>query len=196
VVEEAVDLVSLEAHRKGLELAVFVDPRLPVLLRGDPGRLRQIMVNLLSNAVKFTTSGEIELTFRPGEEGLPACRVRDTGVGMSAQQRASLFRPFQQADASTTRRYGGTGLGLVIARSLAELMGGQIGAESEPGKAPSSGSLPAGGSPARSCGPTPGEFLRGPGAGGGRQPPPAARARLSGGLGLPGGGSGRGGRAP
>ena len=134
VVEEAVDLVSLEAHRKGLELAVFVDPRLPVLLRGDPGRLRQIMVNLLSNAVKFTTAGEIELNFRPGEEGLLACRVRDTGIGMSAQQRASLFRPFQQADASTTRRYGGTGLGLVIARSLAELMGGQIGAESEPGK--------------------------------------------------------------
>jgi two-component system sensor histidine kinase/response regulator len=134
VVEEAVDLVSLEAHRKGLELAVFVDPRLPVLLRGDPGRLRQIMVNLLSNAVKFTTAGEIELTFRPGEEGLLACRVRDTGIGMSALQRASLFRPFQQADASTTRRYGGTGLGLVIARSLVELMGGQIGAESEPGK--------------------------------------------------------------
>ncbi len=134
VVEESVDLVSLEAHRKGLELAVFVDPRVPALLRGDPVRLRQIMVNLLANAVKFTTAGEIELDFRPGQAGELACRVRDTGIGMSAQQRASLFRPFRQADASTTRRYGGTGLGLVIARSLVELMGGQIGAESEPGQ--------------------------------------------------------------
>ncbi len=134
VVEGAVDLVSLEAHRKGLELVVYVDPGLPALLRGDPVRLRQVMVNLLSNAVKFTSAGEIELDLRPGEAGLLACRVRDTGIGMSAQQRDSLFRPFRQADASTTRRYGGTGLGLVIARSLAELMGGQIGAESEPGR--------------------------------------------------------------
>ncbi len=134
VVEEAVDLLSLEAHRKGLELVVYVDPGVPVLLRGDPGRLRQIVVNLLSNAVKFTSAGEIELDFRAAEEGLLSCRVRDTGIGMSAQQRSSLFRPFSQADASTTRRYGGTGLGLVIARSLAELMGGQIGAESEPGR--------------------------------------------------------------
>jgi len=134
VVEEAVDLVSLEAHRRGLELVVFVDPRVPVLLRGDPGRLRQIMVNLLSNAVKFTSAGEIQLTFEPAEAGELACRVRDTGIGVSEQQRANLFRAFSQADASTTRRYGGTGLGLVIARSLAELMGGRIGVESEPGK--------------------------------------------------------------
>jgi PAS domain S-box-containing protein len=133
-VEEAVDLVSLEAHRKGLELVVYVDPHLPVLVRGDPVRLRQIMVNLLANAVKFTSAGEIELDIRQGEGGLLACRVRDTGIGMSEQQQASLFRPFRQADASTTRRYGGTGLGLVIARSLVELMGGQIGAESEPGR--------------------------------------------------------------
>jgi two-component system sensor histidine kinase/response regulator len=134
VVEEAVDLVSLEAHRKGLELVVYVDPGLPALLRGDPVRLRQIMVNLLSNAVKFTSAGEIELDLRPGEAGLLACRVRDTGIGMSDQQRAGLFRPFRQADASTTRRYGGTGLGLAIARSLAELMGGQVGADSEAGR--------------------------------------------------------------
>jgi len=134
VVEEAVNLVSLEAHRRGLELVVFVDPRVPVLLRGDPGRLRQIMVNLLSNAVKFTSAGEIQLTFEPAEAGELACRVRDTGIGVSEQQRANLFRAFSQADASTTRRYGGTGLGLVIARSLAELMGGRIGVESEPGK--------------------------------------------------------------
>jgi two-component system sensor histidine kinase/response regulator len=134
VVEQAVDLVSLEAHRKGLELVVCVDPGLPVLLRGDPVRLRQVLVNLLSNAVKFTSAGEIELELRPGEGGLLACRVRDTGIGMSAQQRAGLFRPFGQADASTTRRYGGTGLGLVIARSLVELMGGQIGAQSEAGR--------------------------------------------------------------
>jgi two-component system sensor histidine kinase/response regulator len=134
VVEEAVDLVSLEAHRKGLELVVFVDPRAPALLRGDPGRLRQIMVNLLSNAVKFTSAGEIELRLQPGEGGELTCRVRDTGIGMSAQQQAKLFRSFRQADASTTRRYGGTGLGLVIARSLIELMGGRIGVESEPAK--------------------------------------------------------------
>jgi signal transduction histidine kinase/CheY-like chemotaxis protein/HPt (histidine-containing phosphotransfer) domain-containing protein len=137
VVEDVADLVAESAHRKGLELVTFVDPALPERLIGDPGRLRQIVLNLAANAVKFTEWGEVVLWTGVEHEDEDAIvvrfEVRDTGVGIAPEARPRLFQPFSQADSSTTRRYGGTGLGLVISKRLAEMMGGQIGFESTPG---------------------------------------------------------------
>jgi len=136
--DETADLLAVGAHEKGLELACLVHPAVPSLLRGDPGRLRQILVNLGGNAVKFTTVGKIVI--RAGlenEDELNATirfSVSDTGIGIPANLQDILFSPFTQADGSTTRKYGGTGLGLAISRQLAELMGGGIGVESEEGK--------------------------------------------------------------
>ena len=137
-VEGAVDLAVLEAHKKGLEVVLFIDPRSPRRLRGDPVRLRQIIVNLFSNAVKFTESGEISVAVEEvrRDDGSSTFRftVTDTGIGIGKDQLERLFESFSQADSSTTRRYGGTGLGLSISRNLVEMMGGDIGVESEEGK--------------------------------------------------------------
>jgi signal transduction histidine kinase/ActR/RegA family two-component response regulator len=135
VARQALDLVEEQAHRKGLEL--HCDIEAPPLVRGDPGRLGQILLNLLGNAVKFTAQGQVTLRCRAqaGADGrVRLCfEVRDSGIGIDADAQARLFRPFVQAEASTTRRFGGTGLGLAICRRLAEVMGGAIGVESTPG---------------------------------------------------------------
>jgi two-component system, sensor histidine kinase and response regulator len=137
-VEGAAGLLAERAHNKGLELVSFVQEDVPRVLRGDPGRLRQILTNLLSNAIKFTEEGEIILRAGLSEERDDAVLVRfevaDTGIGLMPEQQGRLFRAFSQADASTTRKYGGTGLGLAISKQLAEMMGGEIGVESERGK--------------------------------------------------------------
>ena len=137
VAEEAVDLIALQAHRKGLEIVTFFPDRVPHLVTGDPLRVRQIIVNLLNNAVKFTENGEIELSVEVFDEaGGSSClkfSVRDTGIGIPPGKIAGLFQPFTQLDTSTTRKFGGTGLGLAICRRLAELMGGETGVESREG---------------------------------------------------------------
>ncbi len=143
VVDEVMALLAERAHAKGLELASFVEPEAPALVRGDPGRLRQVLTNIVGNAVKFTEEGEVVLYVEPVAASRGAIprngkveirfEVRDTGIGMTEEQRARLFQSFTQADASTTRRYGGTGLGLVISKQLVEMMGGEIGVRSEPG---------------------------------------------------------------
>ena len=117
---------------------VLRDPATPTLVMGDVGRLRQVLLNLLTNAVKFTPAGRVVLAVGPdasrGGEGRLLFTVSDTGIGMSAAQQERLFVPFGQGDESIRRRFGGTGLGLVICRHLVELMGGQIGVASEPGR--------------------------------------------------------------
>ncbi|HXJ80090.1 MAG TPA: response regulator, partial [Candidatus Methylomirabilis sp.] len=137
VIASVTTLTAQKAHDKGLEFLADVSSEVPEMLRGDPLRLGQILTNLVNNAVKFTERGEIQLKIgvreRTGEKIQLACSVQDTGIGMTAEQSAKLFQPFTQADMSTTRKHGGTGLGLTIARRLVELMGGQIWLESEPG---------------------------------------------------------------
>jgi signal transduction histidine kinase/DNA-binding response OmpR family regulator len=137
-VEEAIDLLAEKAHGKGLELACLIDHDVPTALRGDPGRLRQILLNLVSNAVKFTDHGEVIVRICATEETdstvLVRCDVSDTGIGITPETRARLFQSFSQADTSTTRKYGGTGLGLVISQRLTAMMGGTIGVESTPGQ--------------------------------------------------------------
>ncbi len=136
--KDTADLLALGAHEKGLELVCLVEPPVPSLLRGDPGRLRQILVNLGSNAVKFTAHGEIVIRASLENEDERNVTIRfsvsDTGIGIPANRQDILFSPFTQVDGSTTRKYGGTGLGLAISKQLAELMGGKIGVESEVGK--------------------------------------------------------------
>ena len=137
VVEEAAEVVAEQARSKDLEIICDIQPDLPRAVRGDPGRLRQVLLNLVTNAVKFTTSGEVVVRSRLIEEADDSVVVRfeiaDTGVGIRPDAQRLLFRPFQQLDASA-RRTGGTGLGLAISRRLVELMGGEVGAESAPGK--------------------------------------------------------------
>jgi len=124
VVEEVGDLLGASAYDKGIELCLAIDPELPATVRGDPGRLRQVLVNLVGNAIKFTETGEVVVTATAaaaGEESIEArFEVRDTGIGISPEVQAKLFEKFTQADASTTRRFGGTGLGLAITRRLVE----------------------------------------------------------------------------
>ncbi|MCC7371219.1 MAG: response regulator [Chloroflexi bacterium] len=135
VVEDAVSLLGEAARRKQLELATMIEPGVPLAIRGDAGRLRQILVNLVGNAVKFTERGHVIVHIsQPADvPGTLRFEVRDSGLGIDADVLPRLFRPFSQADSSTTRRFGGTGLGLAICKRLVELMGGEIGAESRPG---------------------------------------------------------------
>ena len=163
VVEQAAGTVALNAHSKGLELVCHIAPRVPTLLIGDPGRIRQVLINLLGNAVKFTERGDVVLTVKTegGRTLVPALArsasagvkgeekrddviphpsasvlrfsVRDTGIGIAPEKQVAIFEAFHQADGSATRRYGGTGLGLTISRQLVELMGGRIWVESEIG---------------------------------------------------------------
>ena len=130
VVGRSLEVVSLQAYRKGIELVLDLDPRVPRRWLGDPSRLRQVLVNLLGNAVKFTHQGRVTLVVEPG----PTFRVRDTGIGISESARNTLFQVFTQADSSTTRQYGGTGLGLAISQKLVGLLGGRIDLTSTPGK--------------------------------------------------------------
>ncbi len=128
-------MMALRAHEKGLEFICAAAPEMPAYVRGDPGRLRQILTNLTGNAVKFTHEGEIavrtSLVSETDDEAVVRFSIRDTGIGISADNLEALFQKFTQADASTTREYGGTGLGLAISKQLAEMMGGEIGVESE-----------------------------------------------------------------
>jgi two-component system sensor histidine kinase/response regulator len=137
VIEEATEAFSDPAYSKGLEIGCFVPADLPVALVGDPGRLRQILTNLIGNAIKFTERGEISVRVRMVDQSFSAVlisfEVTDTGIGIAAEKRAQIFEAFAQADSSTTRRYGGTGLGLTIAKHFCELMGGTIQVVSEPG---------------------------------------------------------------
>jgi two-component system sensor histidine kinase/response regulator len=136
--EEAVDLISLEAHQKGLELITWIDPTIPRYVKGDPHRIRQIIINLVKNAVKFTFRGEVMLIVNPAGPRNEKCplkfSVSDTGIGISEEKQANLFTSFTQVDSSTTRQYGGSGLGLSISKSLTEMMDGEIGVESTEGE--------------------------------------------------------------
>ncbi len=135
---EVGNLMALNADQKGLEFLYLVDADVPSKLRGDPGRVRQILFNLLNNAIKFTTEGEVALGVRlmaRDEAGVHLrFHVRDTGIGIPGDKLDLLFSPFTQADSSMTRKYGGTGLGLSIVKRLVELMGGEVGVESDDGK--------------------------------------------------------------
>ncbi|MGH8220003.1 MAG: response regulator [Steroidobacteraceae bacterium] len=137
-VEDVGTMMAVQAAAKNLELIVNVDPAIPELVLGDPHRLRQILTNLAGNAVKFTQRGEIVLealvVAQQAGRVLVHFEVRDSGAGMTGEAMTRLFQPFVQADASTTRHYGGTGLGLSIVKRLVELMGGQVGVASQPGK--------------------------------------------------------------
>ena len=137
VISMVTTLTAQKAHDKGLEFLIHVAPAIPEQLLGDPVRLGQILTNFVNNAIKFTERGDIGLNIdlleRTGEKVQLKFSVRDTGIGMTREQAAKLFQPFSQADMSTTRKHGGTGLGLSISRKLAELMGGRIWLESEPG---------------------------------------------------------------
>jgi PAS domain S-box-containing protein len=136
--EEVAELMSLKAYEKGLEFASIVHHEVPSLLRGDPGRLRQILINLVGNAIKFTDSGEVVLKAILEEEDAHGAVIRfsvtDTGIGIPEEGTDRLFKSFSQVDGSTSRNYGGTGLGLAISKQLTELMEGHIGVESKEGQ--------------------------------------------------------------
>jgi two-component system sensor histidine kinase/response regulator len=136
-VDDIAEIVGIKAAERGLALEVRIDNDVAPVVHGDGNRIRQVLMNLISNAVKFTSEGEVTVTVGladgPRGERQLAFEVSDTGIGIDAEQLAGLFEPFSQADATTTRRYGGTGLGLCISKQLVELMDGLIGAESEPG---------------------------------------------------------------
>lgn len=155
-VEEVVELLANRAQTKGIELACLIHENIPFAVRGDSGRLRQILINLIGNAIKFTQHGEVVVqvqlhtdqtktpmprqpqTPQPAPHAGQTCKlyfsIRDTGIGITPEQLSRLFRPFSQADGSMSRKFGGTGLGLVIAKQLVEMMGGTIGVDSTPGK--------------------------------------------------------------
>jgi signal transduction histidine kinase/DNA-binding response OmpR family regulator len=135
--EDTASLLAVQAVAAGLELICRIDPQVPVYLKGDPGRLRQIITNLTGNAIKFTHQGEIVISATPASEDADSVVIRfevqDTGIGIPEGRREAIFNPFTQVDGSTTRKYGGTGLGLAICKQLVELMGGEIGIASRDG---------------------------------------------------------------
>jgi PAS domain S-box-containing protein len=134
--EDVARLLASQAHSKGLEVTVLVDPNLPDVVNGDAGRFRQILLHLGNNAVKFTARGEIGLELKvvtaEPDNTVILCEIRDTGIGIPSDRLDSLFQPFSQVDGSSTRRFGGTGLGLSIVKRLVEVMGGEVGVTSEP----------------------------------------------------------------
>ena len=136
-VSEVMKSVALKAHQKGLELVADVNPNVPSTILGDPARLGQVLLNLLGNAIKFTERGHVLLEVREDarlfHRVMLHFRVTDTGIGIPAEKHAAIFEAFSQADGSTTRRFGGTGLGLTISATLVRMMGGRIWVESEPG---------------------------------------------------------------
>jgi signal transduction histidine kinase/FixJ family two-component response regulator len=138
-IEDVIELLTKEASTKGLRLECHIGEGVPTELRGDSGRLRQVLVNLVGNAIKFTDHGEVHVHVENAVGGLPRATpllrfsVRDTGIGIAPEARDRLFQPFVQIEPSMTRKYGGTGLGLAICKRLTELMGGKIGVDSEPG---------------------------------------------------------------
>ncbi len=136
-VEETVDLLAEAAHKKGLDLSLYIAPDVPARLAGDVGRIRQICTNIISNAIKFTNVGEVAITVacvgRENGDAHIELRVRDTGIGISREVQDRLFQPFEQADTSISRRFGGTGLGLAISKHLVGMMGGSITLASEAG---------------------------------------------------------------
>jgi PAS domain S-box-containing protein len=137
-VEDVIELLAQRAESKGLELVSYIAPEIAEEVQGDPGRLRQVLTNLAGNAIKFTGHGYVAVRLRLVEDCEDAmvvcCEVTDTGIGIEDGALRKLFQPFSQADGSTTRRYGGTGLGLAISKQLVELMKGNIGVKSAPGK--------------------------------------------------------------
>ena len=137
-IEEIADILAVSANSKGLELAIFIHPNVPKYLQGDISRLRQVLLNLTNNAIKFTNEGDVKIEVALENEENNSVTLRfdviDSGIGISLEKQAQLFQPFTQADASITRQYGGTGLGLVICKQLIQLMGGDIYLESEKNK--------------------------------------------------------------
>jgi signal transduction histidine kinase/CheY-like chemotaxis protein/HPt (histidine-containing phosphotransfer) domain-containing protein len=139
-IEEACDIAAPRAREKGLELLADMDDHVPIWVRGDVTRLRQVLLNFINNAIKFTDKGQVVVSVRvqrelvPGHSALLEFRVRDSGIGIPADRQSALFQSFTQVDASTTRKYGGTGLGLAICKRLAEIMQGQVGVESTLGE--------------------------------------------------------------
>ena len=144
VIEETAEILALLARQRGNELTCLISDDLPYILRGDPGRLRQILINLINNAIKFTENGEIAIRVEAATSPPPSTvnrqlstilfSVTDTGIGIPKNKQVRLFKSFSQIDASTTRKYGGTGLGLAIAQQLVGMMGGEIGLKSEEGR--------------------------------------------------------------
>ena len=137
-VDSVIDLFTVKAEERGLQLSCFINPDVPSLLQGDPGRLRQVLTNLVSNSIKFTTNGKVDININQVKETDTHTTlqflVRDTGIGIPEDHVNRLFQSFSQIDSSTTRKYGGTGLGLAISKQIIELMGGLIDVESEDGK--------------------------------------------------------------
>jgi len=136
-IEDVARLLAIQAHAKGLEVTALIDPNIPDLVRGDAGRIRQVLLNLGGNAVKFTQKGEVAIECRALDSNERytnvRCEVRDTGIGIPADRIGAMFEAFSQVDASTTRKFGGTGLGLSITKRLVELMGGEVGVNSVEG---------------------------------------------------------------
>jgi len=135
---EVGDLFAQRAQEKGLELICHVDPAIPHVLQGDPGRIRQVVSNLVTNAIKFTEHGEVvveaRLKARTPVSAIVVISIRDTGIGVPKERQEAIFESFTQVDGSTTRKYGGTGLGLAICRQLSQIMGGHVWVDSEPGE--------------------------------------------------------------
>lgn len=134
LVEEAVELLAPRAQARGIEIASFVDERLPANVVGDAARLRQVLLNLAGNAIKFTEQGGVAVIVEPGDHDNEICfKVRDSGIGLAPQDQQRIFLDFEQADGSPTRKFGGTGLGLAISKRIVERMDGRIAVESQPG---------------------------------------------------------------
>ena len=138
VVEDSLEMMAVQAHAKGITLLGGVEPEVPTRLRGDPGRVHQLLTNLIGNAIKFTASGDVAIRvtsdWKTEKETLIRIEIKDNGIGISAESQARLFDAFVQADSSTSRKFGGTGLGLAICKRLSQAMNGDIGVESAPGE--------------------------------------------------------------